>query len=350
MGKQTGSAQTGSSGGPVVGIDLGGTNMQIGVVSREALRAGACSKPSDVAALKKKLILGRDKMKTKAEDGKDAVLDRLEKGIASACAEAGIAVGDLAGVGIGAPGAINPETGVVYEAVNLRWKDVDLAGELEKRLGVPVLVDNDVNVAVYGEAKLGAGGGATDLLGVWVGTGVGGGLMLNGSLYYGSGGTAGEIGHMLALPGNMPGTRSVEHNCSRTALVDRLTRLIKGNRQSVIPGMVDGKLEKIKSKTISEAYAAGDALTVEVVDESAKLLGACVAGVVTLLSLPRVVLGGGITEAMGEAYVKTVRAAVREHAFPEKLRSVDVVATALEDDAGLLGAALLALERFGDDA
>lgn len=313
---------------PVVGIDLGGTNMQIGVVDREFS------------------IIGRAKRKTKADEGMEAVVQRLVEGIEEACTGAKLSVADLGGLGIGAPGAIDPKRGIVLEAVNLRWNDVPLADLLQKRLNIPVIVDNDVNVAIYGEYHLGAGDKAPNLLGVWIGTGIGGGLILNGSLYYGDFMTAGEIGHTHLFPNNPPGMRSLEHNTSRSSIVERVLRLIRANRKSMIPSMVGGDLSNVKSKTIAKAYEAGDALTIEVVDDAAEMLGVAIANTVTLLSLGRVVLGGGLTEAMGEKLVEKVRKSVRARVFPEVCRQVKVVGTQLEDDAGLLGAALLAFDRL----
>jgi len=314
---------------PVVGIDLGGTNIQIGVVSPDYK------------------VVGHAKLKTKADDGRDAILDRIVEGIAEACTDAKIKPADLAAIGIGAPGAIDPTTGVVLEAVNLRWDNVPLAELLKKKTGKPVVVDNDVNVAVYGENKLGAGDNARDLLGVWIGTGIGGGLILNGALYYGSFMTAGEIGHTILFPGNPPGARSLEHNCSRTSVVERLVKQIRGNKKSVISELVDGDLDNVKSKTVAKAYQMGDALTVETVDNAADLIGVAIAGVVTLLSLGRVVLGGGLTEALGDPLVDRVKKSVRFHAFPERCKQVKVVGTKLLDDAGVLGAGLIAYERMG---
>ena len=313
----------------VVGIDLGGTNVQIGVVEGG------------------KKVLGRAKRKSKPEEGRDAVIGRIVEGVEEACKESKVKVSDLSGVGIGAPGAIDPDTGVVIEAVNLRWDNVPLADILGKKLGKPVLVENDVNVAVYGENKLGAGENARDLLGVWLGTGIGGGLILNGKLYQGNFFTAGEIGHTILFPGNPPGTRSLEQNCSRTSVVERLVKLIKSNHKSVIPSLVDGDLSEVKSKTVAKAYEMGDELTVEVVDSAAELVGVSIAGVVTLLSLGRVVLGGGLTEALGDALVDKVKKSVRAHVFPDKCRAVKVVGTKLLDDAGVLGAALMAGEKLG---
>jgi glucokinase len=314
---------------PVAGIDLGGTNVQIGVVDSE---------------LK---IIGRAKRKTRADEGAERVIDRLVEGVEEACRAAGIEMGALGGIGIGAPGAIDPQRGLVREAVNLRWTNLPLRDILAQRTGVAVLVDNDVNAAVYGENCLGAGENARDLLGVWIGTGIGGGLILSGELYYGSFFTAGEIGHTTLFPGNPPGTSTLEQNTSRLSIVERIIRLIRANRPSIVPALVNGNLGDVKSKTIAKAYQAGDELTREVVDNAADLLGIAIANTVTILSLGRVVLGGGLTEAMGEALVDKVAASVRARVFPERCRQVQIVGTRLEDDAGLLGAALLARARLG---
>jgi glucokinase len=315
-----------------VGIDLGGTNMQIGVVS-----------PTHE-------IIGEAKRKTRAEEGTEAILGRIIAGIEEACTAAKVSVEELVGIGIGAPGAVDPIAGVVLEAVNLRWDNLPLAEILSKRLRTRVYLDNDVNVAVYGENKLGAGKDARDLLGVWVGTGIGGGLILNGQLYYGHFKTAGEIGHAILFPHNARGQRSLEHNCSRTAVVDRLVRLIKANNKSKIMAEIEGDFTKIKSKMLAKYYRGGekeDALVIEVIDHAAEDLAVMIANFVTVLSLPRVVLGGGLTEAVGKAFVERVERAVRDLAFPDVCKKVEVVASKLEDHAGVLGAALLAMERFG---
>jgi glucokinase len=314
---------------PFVGIDLGGTNMQIGVVSPE---------------LK---VLSQAKKKTKADEGLERVLDRIVDGIAEACAAAGITPSTLGGIGIGAPGAIDPHKGMVLEAVNLRWKNEPVAQLLTKRTKVATYLDNDVNVAVYGENRLGAGKESRFMLGVWVGTGIGAGLILNGELYYGHFFTAGELGHTIALPNNQPGGRSLEHNCSRTAVVENIVRMIRSNRDSSLRGQIEeGGAEKIKSRSVAEAYREGDSLTVEVVDHSADLLGIAVAGQITMLSLERVVLGGGLVEAVGKPYVERVRAAVEKFAFPDACKQCKIVASELEDRAGILGAAMLAMEKL----
>lgn len=312
-----------------VGVDLGGTNIQIGIVSPE---------------LK---LLGVAKRKTKADEGEKAILERVVNGIEEACAATKIGVQDLGGAGIGAPGAVDPEKGVVIEAVNLRWDEMPLAEKLQEKLRIPVYLDNDVNAAVYGENRLGAGKGSRNLLGVWVGTGIGGALIIDGKLHYGDHMTAGEIGHTILFPHHPLGNRTLEHNCSRTAVVDRIVKLIRSNRKSKITDEVGTEFDKIKSRTVAKAYHAGDALTIEVVDHAAELLGIAISNYVTVLSLSRVVLGGGLTEAIGKPFVEKVEKAARKHAFPDVCRKVDVVASELEDNAGVYGAAMLAMERAG---
>jgi glucokinase len=318
-----------SSQRPFIGIDLGGTNIQIGVVDSS------------------NKVIGESRKKTVADEGIDAVLERLVTGAQRACEDAGITLADCAGLGIGAPSPVDPSTGTVIHAVNLRWNDVPLADILSTRLKLPVYVGNDVDVAVYGEWRCGAGKGVEDLLGIWLGTGVGGGLILSGKLYTGHFHSGGEIGHITLIPNAAYGSRSLEQNCSRTSVVRRLEFLIRANHPSMLTEMTKGDLSQIRSKTIAKAYEAGDKLTHAVIDDVAHLVGVAAASVVTLLSLPRVVIGGGLTEALGEPFVARVRHSCRAAVFPPSVRAVDVVASRLEDNAGVVGSAILARERLG---
>lgn len=308
----------------IVGIDLGGTNMQIGVVDRQ------------------NRVRGRSKKKTRASEGGDRVIDRMVEGVHEACKEAKIPIKALSAIGIGAPGAIDPRTGVVREAPNLRWNNFPLAKVMARRLGHHVVVDNDVRAAIYGEWKAGAAKGVNDVLAVWLGTGLGGGLILNGRLYHGHFNTAGEIGHTTLFPFAPPAAASLEDNCSRTAVVRRIIRLIETNHPSIVPEITEGPLSDVKAKVVAAAFERNDKVTREVINKTAQMLGVGIANIVTTLALPRVVLGGGLTEAMGESLARLVREAVRAHAFPTVCKDVEVVVTKLKADAGLLGAALLA--------
>lgn len=317
--------------GHYLGIDLGGTNVQIGVVSATGQ------------------VLSRAKRKTIAEEGRDAVLARIVDGIDEACTLAKMKRSEIVAVGMGAPGPVDPNTGVVLEAVNLKWVNEPIAGILGDAIKIPVYLDNDVNLAVYGEWKMGAGRGAAHLMGAWIGTGVGGGFILNGQLFYGHYLTAGEVGHMIMHQKNPPGGRSVEHNCSRTAICNRIKQLIDAGRPSLIADQVDGKNGRIKSKTVADGYRRLDPLVQEIVNDSADRLGIMLGSIATLLSLEKIVLGGGLTEAIGEPYVSRVRDAVKKTAFPDVCKQVEVVASTLEDNAGVVGAAFIAMERFASN-
>lgn len=337
---------------PIVGVDLGGTNINVGIVdARLTLIPGS-----------------RVNKKTQAAQGNRVVIDRIAAAVREALDGAGMTARDVSRLGIAAAGAVDSARGVVLKGGNLNFTNVPLAAELQKRLNIKVVVENDVNAAVYGEWKHPAGAitGATEALGVWIGTGVGGGLIINGKLYAGGFFTAGEIGHMTLIPNAPFGRRSLEQNCSRTAISDRLLALIASGHHSSLRAMVDQEkldlLEKAKrdvkdkgkltwqfetnkilrSKAIAVAYHRHDPLVQHVISEAAQLLGTAIGGVVTLLSLPHVVIGGGLTEALGEPWVKSVRAATRAHCFPTELRKVQVVGTKLKDEAGIIGAALLA--------
>jgi len=310
-----------------VGVDLGGTNIQSGVIDPGGQ------------------IVGRDKRKTDADSGSDGVVDRLVVSVQAACADAGVTIDQLSAIGVGAPGPVDEPKGMVLEAVNLRWENMPLGSILSERLGAPVGLSNDANAGMIGEHRLGAARGTQHAMGVWVGTGVGGALVINGSLHTGAFHTAGEIGHVLTDPWAPPGARSLEQACSRTAIVERLRKLIRANHPSALVDISGGRLNKIKSRHLLEAYTSGDPLVIEVVDDAAYRLGVAIGGFVTMLSLECVVLGGGLTEAMGELLVATVRRGVQRTAFPDACKAVRVVESELGDDAGILGAALLGADQ-----
>ncbi len=342
---------------PIVGIDLGGTNINVGIMDAQM-----------------RLVAGsRVNKKTQAVQGVAVVIERIATAVRESMDGAGLTARQVGGIGIAAAGAVDSSRGVVLKGGNLGFTNVPLAAQLQRKLGLRVVVENDVNGAVYGEwvHPRGAIVGATNALGVWIGTGVGGGLIISGKLYSGGFHTAGEIGHTTLFPGAPMGRRSLEQNCSRTAIADRLLALISSGHESSLKAVVENEkkllLEKAKkdlkekgkltwqfennkilrSKQVSDAYAEGDPLTHRVVLEAAEMLGTAIAGSVTLLSLPHVVLGGGFTEALGVPWVKAVRDATRVRVFPPELRKVEVVGTKLKDNAGVFGAALLARDRKG---
>ncbi|MCL4209757.1 MAG: ROK family protein [Phycisphaeraceae bacterium] len=318
---------------PVVGVDLGGTNMQLGVVDRH------------------NHIHGRLKLKTKAAEGAKSVIERLARGVEESCEQAGIKVTDLKAVGVAAAGAIDIPKGVVLNAPNLGWIDLPFRDILRKRLGVPVVLENDVNGAVWGEYVLGKTAGQGDVLGIWVGTGVGGGLVLNGRIYHGAFFTAGEVGHTILDVREPWGQSKLEEICSRTGMSRMIVSRLHAYPKSVLHKLIDPATGVAGSKVLAQAYKRRDPLTVDVVNTAADLLGVAIASFVTLLALDTVIVGGGVTEALGEPYLKRIRASFDRHVFPDVCRGCRIIPTELVDNAGLLGAALLAREeRRGERA
>ena len=315
---------------PYIGIDLGGTNVQAGVLQGEKL-------------------LASDRTKTKADGGSEVVIGRIGKLVREVVEKADLKMDDIAGLGIGAPGAVNHKKGVVINAVNLRWTDFNLAKVLEKEVGVPVVVDNDVNVGTWGEFVAGAGKGYDDLMGIFVGTGIGGGFVLDGQLYHGANLTAGEIGHTVIRADAPLGRRTLENLASRTNIVNLLRQLIEANHSSEISKITDGDLSKVRSKVLAEAYKREDELTVKVIGHAAHYIGVSIANAVTLLSLPCVVVGGGVTEALKDGWMELIRDVFEEYVFPPELSKCKIVASQLGDDAGIIGAAHLAKQRLEKD-
>jgi glucokinase len=319
----------------VIGIDLGGTNMQAGVVTSD------------------NKIIGRDHRKTIARDGQSAVLNRIAECVYAACADAGVNLDRISAIGIAAPGAIDIPRGVVLEAPNLRWRNVPLRKLLQAQFKRRVVVDNDVNGAVWGEYQLGAckprglndKSRPADVLGIWLGTGVGGGLVLGRQLFHGTLFTAGEVGQTIIQPGGKAGRRTVEDFCSRTGISRSIRELLGQYRKSSLRNAEDPKIKQFHSRTLATVYQERDPLAIRVVNEAADLLGIAIANWVTVLALDTVIIGGGVTEALGTPFIKLVRKSFDRDVFPARSRKAQLVMTKLKDDAGLLGAALLARAR-----
>jgi len=312
-----------------VGVDLGGTNVTAGVLDAKGK------------------IVGREKTKTKADKGEDDVMERIARVVEESINESGLDKSKIGGVGIGAPGAVDVKKGIVINAVNLRWNYFPLAERLSEMVSLPVTLDNDVNVGAWGEYRAGAGKGFDELLAIFVGTGIGGGLVLNGDLHHGFFGTAGEIGHTVVEPNAGRGRRTLENLASRTSIANLLADLIRSNHESALTEITEGKLDKIRSGALSKAMDKKDALTREVIEKAAHYVGIAAANMVTVLSLPCVVLGGGLTEAVGDQFVKWVRDSFDDFVFPPELRECKIVASKLGDDAGVVGAGMLAMDRLG---
>jgi glucokinase len=310
-----------------VGIDLGGTKIYAVVFDG----AG---------------VLAEAKTKTPTQGGPLAVVDAM----ASVVRDLG-PIEDLAGVGVGAPGVVDAYEGTVREAPNLHgWMEpFGVADALSAALGgVPVAVDNDVNVGTLAEHRLGAGQGADNVLGVFAGTGIGAGVVLDGVLRRGPTGAAGEIGHMIVRRGGRVcgcgGRGHLEAYAGRAAMERRARDLERKGRDTVLVDLAPAR--RMTSGVFVKALAAGDAVTVELLDDAVGALGVAIASAVSLLDIPLVVVGGGLADRLGPSFVARVEQACLADVFPRN-PDLRIVPAALGDRGGSMGAALMASERIG---
>lgn len=319
----------------MVGVDLGGTSMR-------ALVVDAGNK-----------ILAVEKIPTKRDQRPFQLIADVAAMILDTVESARLNRSDLAAVSIGAPAAVDPERGIVHEAPNLGWKNVPLGPRLKNILQVPVLVENDVNVGTVGEYALGAGQGVRSLVGVFVGTGIGGGIILNGRLYGGSRGSAAEVGHVVIQvdgPKCGCGKRGcAEALASRTAMEREVRAAIKKGEKSIVLKLMRKRNKtRMTSSVIEAALKKKDPVMRKVLKRAEYRLGILVANVVNVLDPEAVVIGGGIAERLQEDFV----APIRETAYKYFLNSgeakrVKIVAGSLGDNAGPLGAVVLARQRLG---
>jgi glucokinase len=319
-------------GPPVVGIDLGGTKVLAGVVSPE------------------NVILGRAKRPTPALEGGEAILKAIVDAVDDALASAGVGRDDILAAGVGSPGPLDVETGTILFSANMNVHNFALGPILSSVLGRPVLVQNDVRVGGYGEFRLGAGRGFKDLIAVFVGTGIGGCLVLNGQVVTGSTGNAGEVGHIVVKAGG-PRCGCGERGCmealaSRTAIARRIGKAVRKGQQTVLAEKISRKTGRLKSGELADALAAGDHVAIREVRRAAHFLGLGLGGLINVIGPEIVIIGGGVAEALGEPYVELVRAAAREQCLADPTGKIRIERAALGDDGGILGAAMLAREKY----
>jgi glucokinase len=318
----------------VVGIDLGGTKALAGVVEPDGTVRSRVSLPS-------RDLVGRPGL----------LLDRLAEGACSAAEGADLPFEAVAAIGVCVPGPLDTTRSVVAIAPNLGWQNLAVRQELESRLpGKPVFLENDVRAAALAEHVLGAGRGFGSMLAVFIGSGVGGGIVIDGKLYHGAHGGAGEIGHLvIAAAGPRCGcgrAGCLEAMAARGAVTRYVMRDVKRGRRTRLTDILDGNLAALTSRDLAIAIAENDAVAIRAARLSARYTGLAVGGVVNLLDPAIVVLGGGIAEALGERYVDWAQAVARRQILASEARRIPIVASRLGDDAGLLGAALTAFQEL----
>ena len=311
-----------------IGIDLGGTNVAAAAVDAEGK------------------ILGRASLPTPR--GAEAVADQMAAAVHAAVEQGGLDFGEAASVGIGSPGAIDPEAGVVDFWSNLDFEDVPLGRMMADRLGKEIYLENDANAAALGEYVAGAGKGSRSLVLITLGTGVGGGAVLDGRLYTGFNHAGLEVGHMVIQHNGRPCTCGrlgcFEAYCSATALIKRTRQVMQEEKDSLL-WQAAGDLEHVNGRVPFDAAALGDAAAGRVVDEYIEYLACGLASLVNIFQ-PEVMCIGGGPSAQGERLLAPVRYILDQEDYARNnVRRTRLMGASLGNDAGLIGAALLPLFR-----
>jgi glucokinase len=319
---------------PVVAIDLGGTKTIAAIVSH----------PPEIVA--------KDYFFTLADEGVEAVTGRVFSAVDRLLSAENIDPSQLRSVVIAAAGAIDLERGLVTSSPNLPgWRDVPLRDIISKRYKVNTLLINDADAEALGEHQFGAGKGVSNLILVTIGTGIGGGIIINDRLYTGASGSAGEIGH-TTVDVNGPKCSCGNTGCwemlaSGRAMAREAKARIRSGEKSVLSEMVKGDIEEITTEKIGAAARQGDVLALEVISRAANYLGIGMVNLVNTFNPQMIIVGGGVAK-MGELLLEPARQVVRERAFRLAAEVVRIVPTQLGDDGGVLGGAVFAYSLTGD--
>jgi glucokinase len=308
-----------------IGVDLGGTKILAGLFD-DSFR-----------------VICRAKQPTNYEDGGAVVFGRIVTAVNSILRDANVMPQDVRGMGLAVPGQVVPGSTVVRYAPNLDWRDFDLAPLFPPNWSWQVVIDNDVRMGTYGEWKHGAAKGSQHVFGIFPGTGVGGGLILDGDLYHGFNGHAGEIGHIIV---DWKKGVELEAVAGRRNLMNRARKEIDDAPKSVRKNWKGLDPTNFKSSQIAECVERGDPVMAQLVDEAARALGAAVGTVVNLISPEIVVVGGGMAQALGAPFTERIWEIAQRYALPRATERMRCVMAALGDDAGITGAAAYAKDRY----
>jgi glucokinase len=334
MGRKNGSMTESSKGECWIGFDLGGTKML-------SIAFDATMTP-----------LVHKRRKTKGHEGAESGIARIVETIDETLAEAGLDRGSIRGIGIGSAGPLDLEEGMLLDAPNLGWKNVKIQAILEKEFACPTVVLNDVDAGVYGEFRFGAGRQARCVVGVFPGTGIGGGCVYEGKIIRGKTNSCMEIGHVQVVPSG-PLCGCGLHGCleavaSRLAISAAAAQAAYRGQAPHLLEIAGTNLDDIRSGALADAISAGDEVVETIVRIAAGHIGTALAGVIHLLAPDCVVLGGGLVEAMPKLFTKEVSAAAKKALLPAFVDSFEVLPAELGDDATAMGAAAWVREMAGE--
>ena len=318
-----------------VGIDVGGTNIKIGLFDAE---------------LK---LLSKTSVTTDADMGPEVVIDKMAQTVKDELSEAGLSLADIVAVGIGTPGPARYSEGIIIRSTNMpKFKNVPICKMLNERLGAPIVFDNDANVACWGEYAVGAGKGVQDMVFFTLGTGIGGGIVSGGELVHGCDENAAELGHMIIYPNgrncNCGQKGCVEAYASADSTARRATAALKEGAESSLAKVLDEK-GRITSKDVYEHLAAGDALAREITDGTAEALAITCINMLHGTEPQRIVFAGGMIAA-GDLLLNRIRDFFNQHIWTIKEEdNIEICFATLGEDAGIIGAGALAQHKYGQE-
>lgn len=317
----------------IVSVDMGGTKILASVINS------------------KKGIITRQKKPTDIENGTKVYVKDIAELVKKVVKSSKLDAKNIVAVCLGVPGSVNPQTGIIGLAPNLGIKNYKMKAELEKLIPYPVLLENDVNLGVLGIKNYGVGKDATNMLAVFVGTGIGGGVVIDKKMYRGNSFVAGEIGHMLVQK-NGPKCGCGKKGCfealaSRTAIVNNIIYDIKKlKKRSVLSELVKSN-ERIKSGSLKNAIEKKDKVVTKRITEACGVIGDVLASVCNLMNFDKIVLGGGVIEALGDFMLPKIREQFNKQVFDAAGKGVKIVPSKLADDAAIYGGLALAEEFLG---
>ncbi|WP_085991904.1 ROK family glucokinase [Oceanobacillus senegalensis] len=315
----------------IIGADIGGTTIKLGFINMEGD------------------ILHKWQIPTKTANNGASIITDIWESVLTNLSEQNLRKEAVLGIGIGAPGFINSETGLVYEAINIGWKNVDLAKELQNMSGLPVFVQNDANIAALGENWIGAGNHSFNMIAVTLGTGVGGGVIVNGSILNGENGMAGEIGHIKVDPNGIPcncgGIGCLETICSATGIARQGMDAVTLNTRSNLASYYN-KTGNISAKDILELAKSGDETCLHIVQHTTNILGMALANMASLNNPSKIIIGGGVSKA-GTFLLDYITDSFKRHAIPKISETCEIKLAQLGNDAGMIGGAYLVKKNVG---
>lgn len=314
------------------GIDLGGTKILTGIF--EASRG----------------LIARVKLPTCPEDGPERVVERMTGSLLQLCNEHNLEIRELEGLATGSPGVIDSERRTVYNAPNLGWKEFPLGKKLEEKLGIPVWIDNDANLAALAEYQYGYQKKYAVLIYLTASTGVGGGIIIDGQIYRGFRGGAGEFGHMTLFPNGIKckcgNVGCLETVASGTAVAREAKALVEAGRGKAILNLAGGRLDNIDARLVAQAALDGDQEARELLNKAFDYLGIGIASLVNVFDPQAVVLGGGLA-SIKELWLDRIWQQVRARAFAHLLEGLEILPSALGSLSGLMGCRALLETKLG---